>query len=62
MRWLGANRAILYLDDQGTTEKFRPYRPPTDEWLDRLRRRFRPESAAGADHASELDINEWVIV
>lgn len=29
---IGANRAILYRDDRGTTEKFRPYRI-SDEWL-----------------------------
>ncbi|HEX6961652.1 MAG TPA: FtsK/SpoIIIE domain-containing protein, partial [Lacipirellula sp.] len=30
---LGENRALLYRDDLGTTTKFRPYGPPTEEWL-----------------------------
>lgn len=30
---LGANRALLFSDERGTLEKFRPYGPPTDEWL-----------------------------
>jgi energy-coupling factor transporter ATP-binding protein EcfA2 len=30
---LGQHRALLYRDDQGTTEKFRPYGRPSDEWL-----------------------------
>ena len=30
---LGTNRAILYLGDDGSTEKFRPYAIPTKEWL-----------------------------
>ncbi|MBX3355916.1 MAG: AAA family ATPase [Phycisphaeraceae bacterium] len=38
---LGANRALLYSEEQGTLEKFRPYRMPGEEWLrsftDRLR-------------------------
>lgn len=30
---LGANRALLYSEEQGTLEKFRPYRMPSDAWL-----------------------------
>ncbi|MCC6492261.1 MAG: cell division protein FtsK [Pirellulales bacterium] len=30
---LGENRALLYRDDIGTSVKFRPYGPPTAEWL-----------------------------
>ncbi len=30
---LGEHRAILYRDDLGTQTKFRPYGPPTPEWL-----------------------------
>ena len=30
---LGVHRALLYSDEQGTTEKFRPYGLPTPEWL-----------------------------
>ncbi len=34
---LGNNRAILYSDERGAMEKFRPYGPPTDAWLAVLR-------------------------
>ncbi|MEO8496662.1 MAG: hypothetical protein ABI614_16460, partial [Planctomycetota bacterium] len=30
---LGTHRALLYSEEQGTFEKFRPYAPPSDEWL-----------------------------
>ncbi|MBA4105127.1 MAG: cell division protein FtsK [Pirellula sp.] len=30
---LGENRALLYRDDIGTQTKFRPYGPPSKEWL-----------------------------
>jgi len=33
---LGVNRAMIYSEEQGTMEKFRPYALPDKEWLDRL--------------------------
>lgn len=57
---LGPNRAILYLDEQGTTEKFRPYRPPTDDWLAWLAERLAP-GHHGESNGKPLDIDEWVI-
>lgn len=36
---LGVNRAILYSEAQGDAEKFRPYGPPTAEWLRYVRSR-----------------------
>ncbi len=33
---LGENRALLYRGDTGTLEKFRPYSPPTADWLTQL--------------------------
>jgi hypothetical protein len=30
---LGQNRALLYSEEQGVTEKFRPYALPSDRWL-----------------------------
>ena len=33
---LGTNRALLCLMEQGSTEKFRPYGAPSQEWLDRV--------------------------
>jgi hypothetical protein len=44
---LGQNRAILHAVDQGTNEKFRPYGPPTAEWLVEVAARMR----ANADSA-----------
>jgi len=34
---LGENRALLYNEEQGKTEKFRPYGLPDQSWLDRAR-------------------------
>jgi S-DNA-T family DNA segregation ATPase FtsK/SpoIIIE len=33
---LGRNRALLFSEEQGVQEKFRPYRLPTSEWLEEL--------------------------
>ncbi len=43
---LGPNRAILHSVDQGTNEKFRPYGPPTPEWLSDVASRLRPTTPA----------------
>lgn len=43
---LGPNRAILHSVDQGTNEKFRPYGPPTPEWLADVASRLRPATPA----------------
>jgi hypothetical protein len=34
---LRMHRGLFYSDDLGTVEKFRPYGPPTDEWLAHVR-------------------------
>ncbi|MBP88106.1 MAG: hypothetical protein CMJ64_15540 [Planctomycetaceae bacterium] len=34
---LGVHRALLYSEELGEFEKFRPYAPPTDEWLSLVR-------------------------
>ncbi len=39
---LGENRAILYRDDLGTHEKFRPFARPSDEWLEWVALQLRP--------------------
>lgn len=57
---LGVHRALLYSDEQGTTEKFRPYGPPADEWLERLRRRKLPATATEILGVAE-DIDSWVV-
>jgi hypothetical protein len=41
---LGAHRALLYNEEDGRMEKFRPYAFPSREWLDRVKARL----AAGA--------------
>ena len=37
---LGTHRALLYSEEQGSFEKFRPYAPPSDEWLSWVRQQF----------------------
>jgi hypothetical protein len=34
---LGAHRALVYSEEQGTMEKFRPYALPDKEWLERIK-------------------------
>jgi S-DNA-T family DNA segregation ATPase FtsK/SpoIIIE len=56
---LGTNRALLYSDERGTAEKFRPYGPPSEEWLKWLHEQLpyaKPDDPATAD-----DINLWVV-
>lgn len=42
---LGQNRGLLYSEEQGTSEKFRPYGPPSEAWLERLRQQIRLTNA-----------------
>lgn len=42
---LGEHRAILYRDDLGTQTKFRPYGPPTAEWLAWASERLRAQAS-----------------
>ena len=37
---LGVHRAILYNEGLGQVEKFRPYAPPSEQWLEHVRRRL----------------------
>ena len=46
---LGPGRAIVYRDQTGTTEKFRPFAWPSDEWLKSI---FAPDN-----NQSELDLD-----
>ena len=34
---LGFNRALIYSEEQGVMEKFRPYAPPPVQWIDLLK-------------------------
>jgi hypothetical protein len=47
---LGLHRALLFSEEQGGLEKFRPYGTLRDDWLAFVRRKLDPEAAA-ADHA-----------
>jgi hypothetical protein len=42
---LRLHRGLFYSDDLGTLEKFRPYGPPSDEWLAEVRDAFAARSA-----------------
>ena len=46
---LGMNRAMFYVDDEGTLEKFRPYAPPSAEWLAQV--------AAGREMGEPLEVD-----
>ena len=37
---LGFHRALLYSEEQGGIEKFRPYADVTDAWLDNVRKQL----------------------
>lgn len=37
---LGPNRALYFSEEEGRTEKFRPYALPEADWLDEIRTRF----------------------
>ena len=43
---LGDHRALLYLGEQGTLEKFRPFAPPPEEWLAEITGRLRAGATA----------------
>ncbi len=37
---LGPNRALLYSEDEGRVEKFRPYALPDAAWLEHVKQRL----------------------
>jgi DNA segregation ATPase FtsK/SpoIIIE, S-DNA-T family len=43
---IGPNRALLYSEEQGTIEKFRPYAMPSPDWLERTLASLRGTSAS----------------
>ncbi|MCP4788480.1 MAG: cell division protein FtsK, partial [Fuerstiella sp.] len=56
---LGAGRAIVYRDQTGTTEKFRPFAWPSAAWLKAI---LDPDdSESDPDPEPELDINSFTI-
>jgi S-DNA-T family DNA segregation ATPase FtsK/SpoIIIE len=42
---LGLHRALLFSEEQGGLEKFRPYDALADDWLDYVRQKLTPEAA-----------------
>lgn len=54
---LGENRALLFNEEQGKTEKFRPYGIPSQEWLDQAREQLaaKPKPARGTPPAAAAD-------
>ena len=55
---LGANRALLYLEEQGTLEKFRPYGLPSDGWLSWVRKRLFKRHQQ-QQHVKTSQLAEW---
>ncbi len=49
---LGPNRALHFSEEEGRLEKFRPYGPPNDDWLNWVRQQFadRPVPAGSNSH------------
>jgi hypothetical protein len=46
---LGAHRAILYSEQQGRAERFRPYRPPSEAWLGEVQAHLRRRDGHPSD-------------
>ena len=69
---LGPHRALLYLDERGTSSKFRPYGPPKPAWLAHLANVWQPAQPLPEPEESplpedlpppdELDIENWVVL
>ena len=65
---LGQNRALLYLEEVGTHEKFRPYGLPSEEWLQIVSRQFagsrEVEKEEDGDPPAEVvdDLSEWTVL
>jgi DNA segregation ATPase FtsK/SpoIIIE, S-DNA-T family len=45
---LGPHRALLHSEEQGTLEKFRPYRQPSGDWLTQVANQLRAKRTNGA--------------
>ena len=51
---LGVHRALVYDEEQGEFEKFRPYGPPTPEWLAWVREHDNPHQVKGVFMAARF--------
>jgi hypothetical protein len=49
---LGPHRALLYTEEQGRLEKFRPYGWPAADWLAQLKRQFEQRGNESPDSAA----------
>jgi hypothetical protein len=59
---LGSHRALYYRDDEGSTEKFRPYGVPTAEWLETVTAYLK--ARPGLETAPSVDVDDldsWTI-
>ncbi|MBS0265392.1 MAG: cell division protein FtsK [Planctomycetes bacterium] len=56
---LGANRALLYSDERGTLEKFRPYGLPSADWMTWLQQTL--PHVDTAEPAVADDIDQWIV-
>lgn len=71
---LGQNRALLYLEETGTLEKFRPYGLPSGEWMATVKGRFRTGEFQSDGAGSEIatipdedievcdDLSSWTVL
>lgn len=61
---LGQNRALLYLEEHGSHEKFRPYGLPSEEWLEVVSRRFVSSTEDSEEPPAEIvdDLSEWTVL
>ncbi len=71
---LGQNRALLYLEETGTLEKFRPYGLPSEEWLATVNGHFKSDQKEANNTASEIatipdddievcdDLSSWTVL
>jgi DNA segregation ATPase FtsK/SpoIIIE, S-DNA-T family len=65
---LGQNRSLLFLEEHGSLEKFRPYGQPSESWIEKLREHYAPQRAtlepdlvdADADSVEEGDAIDMV--
>jgi hypothetical protein len=56
---LGTNRAVFYSDERGTSEKFRPYGPPSEEWQQWLQQRLPKPPPDDLEFADDID--QWMV-
>ena len=53
---LGTHRALIYREETGTVEKFRPYGTPPIDWLRSLHQQMQPPTENGTNEDGSDDI------